>query len=99
LRKGFSQKQVRPIDVIGKISPRPVLLIYGEADQRIPERRASRLFKAAGLPKQIIWLPATSHAEVRSPGLDNLVGQIIRFFDENLKQETAFNQGRQPVYR
>lgn len=89
IRKGFSQSQVRPIDVIGKISPRPVLLINGTADQRISPERASRLFNAARFPKQLIWLPDTGHAAVRSPGLDNLVPEIVQFLDESLKHKTA----------
>jgi len=91
LRKGFSEKQVRPIDVIERISPRPILLIYGLADQRIPKLQASRLFKAAGLPKQIIWLPDISHAEVRSPGLDNLAPQMIRFFNDSFRETAVVN--------
>lgn len=85
LRKGFSQMQVRPIDVIAKISPRPILMINGLEDKRISEKQASRLFDAAKMPKQIIWLPGTSHAEVRSPGLDSLIPQIVRFFDDSLR--------------
>jgi len=84
LRKGFSHLQVRPIDVIRQISPRPVMLIFGLADQRIPPQQASRLFEATGLPKQIIWLPGIGHAGVRSPGLDKLVQQIVQFFHDSL---------------
>lgn len=97
LRKGFSQKHVRPIDVIGMISPRPVFLVYGMEDQRIPETQASRLFGAARFPKQIIWLQGASHAEVRSPGLDNLAVQIVRFFEESLRQEKTLNLNRQLI--
>lgn len=89
IRKDFSQSQVRPIDVIGEISPRPIMLVNGLEDDRIPPDQASRLFSAAREPKQIIWLPHTSHAEVRSPGLDNLAPQIVRFFDDNLRPKSA----------
>lgn len=84
LRKDFSQQQVRPIDVVAQISPRPILLINGTSDQRIGQNRAARLFAAASEPKQIIWLEDASHAEVRSPGLDLLMPQIVRFLDANL---------------
>jgi alpha-beta hydrolase superfamily lysophospholipase len=85
LRKEFSKSQVRPIDVIAQISPRPILMINGMMDQRIPKEQASRLFEAASFPKQIIWLPNASHAEVRSPGLDNLAPQIVDFLDKSLR--------------
>lgn len=89
LRKDFSTQQVRPIDVIASISPRPILLINGTADQRIRESQAARLFEAASQPKQIIWLKEAGHAEVRSPGLDLLMPQIVQFLDSNLREKTA----------
>lgn len=91
LRKGFSKTQVRPIDVIGHISPRPILLVNGQEDKRIPEDQAVRLFDAANEPKELIWIPDASHSEVRSPGLDNLAPQIIAFFDANLRPSVALN--------
>lgn len=89
LRKDFSQSEVRPIDVVASISPRPILFINGLADQRIPTQQASRLYDAAGLPKQVIWLPDAGHAEVRSPGLDNLIPQIVRFLDASLRSQVV----------
>jgi uncharacterized protein len=85
LRKGFSRQQVRPVDLVSQISPRPILFINGLADRRITVAQAMSLFQAAGFPKQIIWLPDTTHEQVRSPGLDNLAHQIIQFFDASLK--------------
>lgn len=89
LRKGFSRHQVRPVDVVKEISPRPILFIYGLEDRRVTLAQAQSLFQAAGFPKQIIWLPNTTHAGVRSPGLDLLVEQIVRFFDASLRQKKA----------
>lgn len=94
LRKDFSQQQVRPIDVIAAISPRPVLLINGLDDQRISQDQASRLFKAAKSPKEIIWLAGTGHAEVRSPGLDALIPQIVSFLDSSLKDGSIRSTAR-----
>lgn len=90
-RKGFSKAQVRPIDVIGDISPRPILLVNGQEDKRISEDQALRLYAAAGEPKELIWIPGASHAEVRSPGLDNLSPEIVRFFDANLRIGAELN--------
>lgn len=87
LRKGFSRQQVRPVDVVGQISPRPILFVNGLADRRISVLQAERLFQAAGFPKQIIWLPGATHAQVRSPGLDVLAPQIVQFFDANLRKD------------
>ncbi len=85
LRKDFSRRQVRPLDVVGQISPRPILFINGLADRRVPSDHARLLIEQAGFPKQAIWLPEATHAEVRSPGLDQLAPQIVQFFNDHLK--------------
>ncbi|MCP4138936.1 MAG: alpha/beta fold hydrolase [Chloroflexi bacterium] len=50
---GMKVSFVRPVDVIGEISPRPVFIIQGMGDTRIPENSAQRLYDAAGEPR---WL-------------------------------------------
>lgn len=91
LRKGFSKTQVRPIDVIDEISPRPIMLVNSQEDKRVPEDQAVRLFNAANEPKELVWIAQASHAEVRSPGLDNLSPEIIRFFNASFSLHTAQN--------
>jgi dipeptidyl aminopeptidase/acylaminoacyl peptidase len=83
LRKGFDRNQVRPEDVISKISPRPILLIHGSDDKRITQNQAMRLFDAAEDPKLIWLVEGASHGEVRSPILDYLITNIIVFFDDS----------------
>ncbi len=81
LRKGFSRDEVRPEDVIAHISPRPFLLIHGSEDRRVTEEQAMPLFSAAEAPKQMWIVDGADHAEIRSPVLDELVGDIIEFFN------------------
>ena len=52
--------QLRPIDVIGRIAPRPVMIAHGALDEIVPVRHAHTLFKAAGEPKEL-WVEATAH--------------------------------------
>ena len=40
LRKDFERNQVRPVDVIDRISPRPILIIHGANDKRITQEQA-----------------------------------------------------------
>ena len=84
LRKGFDRKQVRPMDVIGKIAPRPLLLIHGAEDQRITKDQVQQLFIAAESPKYLWHVAGAGHGEVRSPGLDQLMPKIVRFLDQAL---------------
>ncbi|MEW5946189.1 MAG: alpha/beta hydrolase [bacterium] len=43
---------------IGRISPRPLLMVNGEDDVLIPPESAKALFEAAGEPKKLVMLPA-----------------------------------------
>lgn len=44
---GYSFKQVRPVDRIGRIAPRPVLLLHATADRTIPFDHLQQLAEAA----------------------------------------------------
>ena len=56
-----------PEEVIGKIAPRPVLLVHGDSDDVIPYPHAERLFLAAGEPKELVRIPAGGHQLRRDP--------------------------------
>ncbi|MGC3955999.1 MAG: alpha/beta hydrolase [Propionicimonas sp.] len=45
---GYSFDEVRPVDRIAAIAPRPMLLLHGTADQVIPYHQLARLVEAAG---------------------------------------------------
>lgn len=79
LRKGFSRQQVQPVDVVGKIAPRPVLIIHGAEDKRISIQQARRLYQAAEAPKTFWLVQGATHASVRSPGLELLMDRVIEF--------------------
>lgn len=50
LRYGYHFEQVRPIDAIGRISPRPVLLLHGTEDRVIPFEHSQRMAAVAKVP-------------------------------------------------
>ena len=52
-----------PADVIGRISPIPVLIIHGEDDHFFPPSDAQLLYERAGDPKRLLVLPSFGHAE------------------------------------
>ncbi|MDO9534443.1 MAG: alpha/beta fold hydrolase [Bacillota bacterium] len=52
---------VSPISIIHKISPRPLLVIHGDADELIPFEHAHRLYEQAGDPKQLYIIPGAEH--------------------------------------
>jgi len=83
-RKGFCRCDVRPQDLIARISPRPLLLVHGSDDRRITQEQAYHLFALAERPKQMWLVEGANHSEVRNPVLDELIPEIIEFLDESL---------------
>jgi fermentation-respiration switch protein FrsA (DUF1100 family) len=58
---GIRVDAVRPIDAIGRIHPRPLLMITGDRDSDTPVPVMKRLFDAAGAPKDIWVVPGAEH--------------------------------------
>jgi dipeptidyl aminopeptidase/acylaminoacyl peptidase len=82
--KGFSRDQVRPLDVIADIAPRPLLIIHGVDDKRITIKQARALFDAAEEPKQMWLFEDIGHAQVRTVVMDEQIDAIIAFLDDAL---------------
>ena len=59
LQSGTNPWQVSPIDDLPAISPRPILLIYGELE--IASGRAYDQFAAASQPKELWVVPGGDH--------------------------------------
>jgi dipeptidyl aminopeptidase/acylaminoacyl peptidase len=57
--EGF--KAVAPIEYVGKISPKPLLLVHGESDDVVPVEHVERLYARAGQPKEKIILTGAGH--------------------------------------
>jgi hypothetical protein len=67
---------VEPLKYIGEISPRPLLMISGTKDPRIPERCSRLLHEAAGEPKTVRWIDA-AHVSVQEEQFHRLVTGIM----------------------
>jgi dipeptidyl aminopeptidase/acylaminoacyl peptidase len=58
-QKGF--ETLSPVNWVGKISPRPLLLVHGDADELIPVEHAHRLYQKAKEPKELKIVPGAKH--------------------------------------
>jgi dipeptidyl aminopeptidase/acylaminoacyl peptidase len=58
-KRGF--ETITPIKWIAKISPRPLLLVHGDADELIPLEHAHRLYRKAGKPKELKIIHGAKH--------------------------------------
>jgi dipeptidyl aminopeptidase/acylaminoacyl peptidase len=52
---------ISPIKWIDKISPRPLLLVHGDADELIPLEHAHKLYQKAKEPKELKIMPGAKH--------------------------------------
>jgi alpha-beta hydrolase superfamily lysophospholipase len=50
-----------PEELIGKIAPRPVLVMHGDSDDVVAYPHAERLFIGAGEPKELVRIPHGRH--------------------------------------
>jgi uncharacterized protein len=77
---GLDMGMVRPIDWVGRTSPRPLLLIHGGLDNILPVENAARLYAAAGQPKELYLLPQAGHDNLRSVGGEEYARRLAGFF-------------------
>ncbi len=50
---------IDPVQHVGLLSPRPLLMVNATQDEMVPRQCAEDLFAAAGEPKRILWYEAT----------------------------------------
>lgn len=58
-----SLKKIRPIDIVDKVSPTPILFLNGEKDWLIKPSHSQRLFERAKDPKALKIIKGGGHAE------------------------------------
>ncbi len=85
LRAGIDVGSVRPMEVIGEISPRPLLIVHEQGDAVVPVDNSLRNFAAAGSPKQIWLVPGSSHGQAQTIARPQYESRITSFFQESLR--------------
>jgi pimeloyl-ACP methyl ester carboxylesterase len=75
---------VRAVDYVGRIAPRPLLIIYGELDDYLPSDHPQRLFDAANEPKELWLAPGSGHAMARLDRPQEYVRRVQAFFERHL---------------
>ena len=80
---GSDIESSRPVDEIGRIAPRPVLIIHAAGDPRIPKSHAERL--AAAYPAAQLWLtPAQDHTYSYAADPQGYTKRVADFFAASL---------------
>jgi pimeloyl-ACP methyl ester carboxylesterase len=70
-----------PIDVIGRIAPRPILLIHGTADTALVPEHSARLFERAHMPRELWLAPGAVHTRVYQAYPDEYRARLGALFD------------------
>ncbi|MCL2330312.1 MAG: alpha/beta hydrolase [Phycisphaerae bacterium] len=69
-----------PVDSIGRISPRPLLIIHGTDDEIVPVRMAHSLYGAAHEPKQLWLVDGADHYDPLRADNNGGRTKLIGFF-------------------
>jgi dipeptidyl aminopeptidase/acylaminoacyl peptidase len=85
---GVAADNVRPIDAIGAIHPRPLLMITGELDPDTPVPIMRRLFDAAGEPKELWVVPRANHGGYAEASPAEYESRVTAFLDRALLGQT-----------
>jgi dipeptidyl aminopeptidase/acylaminoacyl peptidase len=89
LRTGIDLDDLRPVEVVGRISPRPVMLIHGTADDVVVPSESERNYGAAKEPKELHLVPGAKHGDTIAPGEPSTEAQVREFFDRALRAKTV----------
>lgn len=84
LRFGVWPNQMAPRKVVARLSPRPLLVIHGEHDPRMPLEAATALVDAAGKPKELWVVPTSEHSGGFALDPDAYLNRLVAFFDTTL---------------
>lgn len=83
---GLIPGRMSPRDVIGAISPRPILIIGGALDEVVSPAMVNELYAAAREPKSLWMVPGAHHGEYSRAAAQDYQRYLLGFFDAGLLQ-------------
>jgi fermentation-respiration switch protein FrsA (DUF1100 family) len=84
LRFGRWPNAVSPRNSAATLGRRPLLLIAGGADPRMPASEAQEIAARASGPKDVLVIRGAGHLEGYAYAPDEYVGRLIKFFSSSL---------------
>jgi uncharacterized protein len=98
-RAGYRHRDVEPVHDVGRLAPRPLLIIHSQNDEMIPVEHAFRLFDAAGEPKELWIENATSHCGSYFVDRKRYCRRVADFFARHLDGEDESRNAQQEASR
>jgi dipeptidyl aminopeptidase/acylaminoacyl peptidase len=83
-RTGARLEEMRPVDVVARLAPRPLLLIHGGRDASVGVANARRLYAAAGEPRELWVVESAVHVGAYFEDRARYVDKVTRFFEAAL---------------
>jgi len=78
---GADFSKVRPVKVVDKIAPRPILFIHGANDHVVPCYETVELHRVAGNPDNPLWIiPGSGHVRSYARQPTEYVARVSEFF-------------------
>lgn len=85
LASGEALIAYKPESVAHNISPRAILWLHGDADERVSMEESISMHEKAGSPKKLVILPGLGHSDIISgSGLEQSFPHIKAWFAEHL---------------
>jgi len=81
---GVRAEEVRPLDAVPDLSPRPLLIVHGTQDRIVPLSEAYLLYEAAGNPKELWVVARAGHVEARLLQFDAYLEKVDGFLKSRL---------------
>ncbi|HLX57509.1 MAG TPA: alpha/beta hydrolase [Ktedonobacteraceae bacterium] len=90
---GIDYYDVRPVDVVAGIAPRPIFFIHGAADTYVPPSNLALLASAArtasGASVQTWLVPGANHAQAYHTQTQEYVARVMAFFTGTLGPDSG----------
>jgi len=83
-----------PVRWIGKLAPRPVLIMHGAADADAPVAEAHQLFRAAREPKELWLVPGAAHRKIEEAAAEEYRRRVFEFFERAFDGQSTANSGQ-----
>jgi dipeptidyl aminopeptidase/acylaminoacyl peptidase len=88
-RLGFHYGDVEPLAAVGRLAPRPLLLIHSGDDRVVPVGDVERLYAAAGEPKELWIVPGEPHCGAYFADRVAYTERVIAFFNRAAERDGA----------
>ena len=87
----------RPVDVVGRIAPRAVLVVCVDDDVVTPPEHALALYRASGQPKRLVRQHGITHYQAYSRNFEGLMVEFTNWYRQYLVNPALDGFGPEPA--